>query len=210
MVGQATTLAVDAQREFKELGTELQTSHYSEVVVHSDTGTRGSKNNYWVKTGEYSSTKYTVTCKYLYDYTLRESVAAFMRYWGLGGSFEALWNMVPWSFLVDYVIQIGKSLHAMERDPHVTNWQIKSWTESEKYKICRGYYVCDDPRAKLFVLDGKFKYPNQAAGTLLSGVEGSIYERKASEPAIGLYVPKLKGPSLKQWLNVAALARCFF
>lgn len=211
MVGQATTTALEAQALFKKQGLQEQTSHYSEKVVHAETGTVGSKNYYCLKFGQYSETKYTATCKYLYDYALRNKVDAFMRYWGLGGSFEAFWNMIPFSFLADYVIQIGKSIHAMERDPNVLNWQIKSWTDSEKFKICNGWYIQDDPRTKVWVIDGVFQNPlSRAHGKLLCGVEGSIYDRRVSQPTIGLYVPKLKGPSLKQWISVAALARCFF
>lgn len=132
-----------------------------------------------------------------------------MRYWGLSGSMEALWNATPWSFLVDYVYTVGKSIHAMERDPNV-NWHVKTWLDTLKYKHVLGHYVNGDPRAKVFVIDGQYMTPNKAHGTLLSGVEGSIYTRKVSQPIAGIAAPRLRGPSLQQWFNVAALARCFF
>ena len=209
MLSQATIAAKDAQAKFKDLAATEQNSHYSEKFELEASGSTGSKNDYWRKYGTYRAYTYTATCKYTYDYTMRSHYDAFMRYWGLSGSFEALWNATPWSFLVDYVIQIGKSIHAMERDPNV-DWHVKSWLDTTKYVHRVGEYITGDPRAKVFVVDGKYLSVNSAAGTLLSGVEGSIYNRKVSQPMVGFAPPRFRGPSLKQWLNVAALARCFF
>lgn len=209
MLSQATISAVDAQQQFKTAGADVQTSHYSEKVVHTDTGAAGKGDYYWFTLGDYSSSTYTASCKYTYDYTMRSHYDAFMRYWGLSGSFEALWNATPWSFLVDYVVQVGKSIHAMERDPNV-DWNILSWTDSVKWVYRSGYYVLGDSRIRAAIIDDKFFNSSKVHGQLLSGAEKSIYDRRVSQPQIGIACPKLKGPSLRQWLNVAALARCFF
>lgn len=209
MLSQATLAAHDAQQAFKDASDSKQSSHYSEHIVHEDSGVTNTKNNYWKRSGVFRKTTYTATCKYTYDYTMRPRKDAFMRYWGLSGSLETLWNATPWSFLVDYVYTVGKSIHAMERDPNV-NWHVKSWLDTTKYKHAYGVYVNGDSRAKVFVIDGEYFTPSRAHGMLLTGVEGSIYSRKVSQPMVGIAAPRLRGPSVGQWLNVAALARCFF
>lgn len=209
MLSQATIAASEAQAKFKNLGLQDQKSHYTEKTIYEESGTNGTLNWYWVRIGTFRSHTYTATCSYTYDYTMRSHFDAFVKYWGLGGSFETLWNATPFSFLLDYVIQVGKSIHAMERDANV-DWHVKTWLDTVKYTHSYGQYITADPRCKVFVVDGKYMSPTQAHGKLLSGVEGSIYDRRVSQPVAGLFVPKLRGPSLQQWLNVVALARCFF
>lgn len=209
ILSQATIAAYDAQSKFKTLGLTEQKSHFTEKTFYETSGVTGTDNYYWLRTGIARSHTYTATCSYTYDYTMRSHFDAFMRYWGLSGSFEALWNAIPFSFLLDYIVQIGKSIHAMERDSNV-DWHVKTWVDTIKYVYSSGQYIIEDPRSKVFVVDGKYLSPAKAHGKLLSGAEGSIYDRRVSQPTAGLFVPKLRGPSLQQWLNVVALARCFF
>lgn len=210
MMQQANIIVREAQQKFFESGSEYQTSHYTEEINRVDSRTLGTGNYYWTGSGYLEFTLFTATLKYKYDYTMRNTIDAWMKYWGLCGSFEAWWNMIPFSFLVDYFVQIGNSIHAMEHDPkvHLTEYE---YGESLKTTFFYGTSTNGDPRHDVLVLDGNvlLKAKNdRLKDRLLAGIEGSIYTRRPCMPYYGPATPRLRLPSTRQTLNIAALLRC--
>lgn len=163
----------------------------------------------WASEGKLIRCTWTATLKYKYDYRLRYYTDALAKYWGLYMTPETAWNYIPFSFVGDYVLTIARSLRAMERDPNV-NLLAMDYGESKKTSLCLGYSVSETFRKLCMVVDGKYYIdPKELKNTLISGVEGTIYERLRREPGLGVVLPRFKAPNTRQLLNIAALARCF-
>lgn len=198
--------AKEAQSKFKGMGDMIQKSHYTEQYYEKSTLVAGSYNNYWRAFGHYTSASFTATMQYTYKYVDRSTLDAFAHYWGLTGTIEAFWNMIPFSFIADYFAKIGKALHMMTVDKNV-DLKLAQYTESTLIKHTYGNHTSANTSRLALVLDGEYSCgPNQ----LISGNIGSRYERKICEPYKGPALPKLKLPSSTQGLNMLALARCFF
>lgn len=210
MMLQASIIVREAQQQFDADGSTWQKSHYSEEIYRDETTTVGTNNYYWLKTGIQNTTKFTATLRYQYDYTMREIIDAWMKYWGLCGSFEAWWNMIPFSFLVDYFVQVGNSIHAMEHDPNVDLLQYE-YGESLLTEYCDGVLTTGDPRHYELVLNGKSfstTRGDRIRDRLIAGSRGSIFTREPRTPYYGPAAPRLKWPSSTQTLNMVALLRC--
>lgn len=207
IIKQCNEIVRDAQQQFFDDGTDLQKSHYSELVNEDEDlttssafyGTRGQH-------GWREQTIFTATLEYKYNYSMRSQHDAFLKYWGLTGSFEAFWNMIPGSFLVDYFIKIGQALHAMETDPNVElvqNQYCESLLTSFEYgKFATGLSGCIH-----FVRDGVSI--DSSSYHFVNGAQTTRYTRWRKQPFQGIYIPKLSLPSGKQGLNMLALARTF-
>lgn len=205
---QMNSIVMDEQRKFAEAGKTLQTTHYSEVSVHSDDVTQHATYP-WLQTGSVYKTRLTATLKYTYSYKMRKYIDAFRRYWGLTGSIEAFWNMVPITFLLDYIVQVGKALHAVERDPNV---DLLATLYGESYKISHatGSWFHEDSATCCTVVNGHVIQPADYKDNIIAGVSTSIYHREVATPFKGMVVPKIKTPSARQLLNMASLARLLF
>jgi len=200
--------AMQAQSMFALSGLDDQSNHYSETSVFSDTRQVPYGDYVWMTNGDYYSAKFTATMHYTFTYNLQPLFSAAERYWGLNMSFEAIWNATPFSFLLDYIIKIGDGLHAMERDPNVNDFLIKSYGESIKVSYKRGQFWRYDARLLAAICNGvRLNLDNSINSILMAGYESKIYYRYPSTPYKGLYVPRLKIPSAIQKLNVLALAR---
>ena len=214
IIKQAQETVTELQNQFALDGINLQDSHYSEDLgVVDELGPPGTRNSWWLQSGTYSCSKYTATFGYTYDYRVVGTIPLYCKYWGLGGSFESFWNAVPFTFVADYVIQIGKSIRAMERDPHVNI--TSSWLgESIKTTKTRGVHTAVGTSRNFGIYFGGDKVfrNRKAEGRLLAGFQASIYNRAfvGHNPIAGLYVPRVKLPSGKQSITLAALARTLF
>lgn len=207
---QATLIVAEVQRQFYDDGLSFQKTHHSETIVHEENLVDPGYGlyPYYRRSGRVWKTRFTGHLYYKYSYDMRSAYEAFMKYWGLSGSFEAVWNAMPFSFLVDYFVQIGKSLHYMERDPNVT---LTEWFYGESYKttITSGWYILDTPFLSSLVIDGNTIDLSRSPLNFVSGWKGTLYDRKLTEPVKTMAFPKLKLPSGSQYLNMLALARCF-
>ena len=204
IIGQLGEKVQAAQEEFQALGrTEGGlTSHYSEILASNNNFQIGTKNNYIYGYGIETKTRFTATLRYNYDYKLRSDFDAFMKYWGLFGSAEAVWEAIPFSFLVDYFIKIGKAIHAMEVDPNVKLFDIK-YCESIKTTKTDGTHLRPDSRVIAYYIDGY-----KTSGGLVAGYRGTTYYRYPTVPNKGLYVPRLSSSVTdKQATNIAAVLR---
>lgn len=207
ITNQLVNTAEVAQAEFVKRGLESQVTHYSEPLSESYSGSWGTYNNAMWFTGLYQKTLFTATMEYTYQTQLRSGLELFKRYWGLEGTYGVLWEAIPFSFLADYFIKIGNSIHYMDKDPNV-NINIMQYCESllQQAAYCVGYnpgqalvlrFYCPSSHRK----DGSLGFQPVA------GVEYTWYNRIITTPNKGAALPRLTCPSYGQALNMLALVR---
>ena len=204
ILAQAGEIVNDVQRQFKDQGEELNTSHYSEENEISSSLTPGTYNSYWWAYGSLEKQRFTATHEYRYSYTMRKESEAFKRYWGLNMTPEVIWNATPFSFLVDYFAKVGQAIHFMTGDPNVKLFSSQ-YCESILQDYQSGYITTGDPRANL-TINGRYPI---VGGELLTGHTSSLYQRKVCSPNKGAALPRLRLPNSNQGKNMAALAICF-
>lgn len=192
-------VVMDAQSEFALKGMAGNTRHYSEDFVLDQALTKSSK---WWKDGMHYQTRFTATLDYTFTYECRSFFEAFTRYWGLEFTAEALWNMIPFSFLLDYVLKVGNAVAIMEHDPRVKTF-VSQYCESLCTERTYGAHIDCDYHASPVIVNNKFAY----GMNLVSGSKASLYTRRVTAPNKGAVLPRLAAPSLKQGVNTAALLR---
>jgi hypothetical protein len=204
IISQCGILAQEAQQKFADAGRETNTRYYSELLYSNRTGT----SSYETYVGTVESTNFNACMEYQYNYKLRSSLAAFTQYWGLLNSPTAMWELMPFSFVVDYFLNIGDSIKAAQRDKNVhLNWSqyceslltIKSQGYHNDAAYLYGPMIVGDCVGSL--------EPQESQHNLYSGSKSSLYTRRVRTPFKGMVVPKLRKPSSKQKLNLLALAR---
>lgn len=205
----AATEYKDALSLFRERGMSLNTRHYSEYLVDNTTiDNETPYSSYMVpQTARRVANfvKATASIQYKYKYILSDESEAFARYWGLTGTLEEFWNMLPFSFLVDYVFQVARALRQVQLDKNLE-------LETVQYAESRLCYMGTEAVVRYgngtccILVDGKF--PSKTKWTALNGVYNSSYNRAVTVvPNIGLIIPRLKLPSVRQRMNMVALAR---
>lgn len=196
----------DAQAAFKLQGQEPNTYHYSEPLAEQSSLSYGTGNSYYKAYGLRYRTVFTATMEFGYEYKMRGKTDAFMQYWGLHGSWETFFNMVPFSFILDYFLGISKALHFMNKDKNVTMHMLR-YMESLKTKKSNGVHILNISKGLgTVIIDGG----GLDASDIVSGYESTLYSRRLTRPLKGMYVPKTKAPSDKQKLNLLCLAVSLF
>jgi hypothetical protein len=195
--------------EFKRMGDDGARSHYSETVEHVRTITPGSKNNYYHGDGTYVRTKVTATMVSYYQVLWKRFEDLYPYWWGLEMGIDEIWNMLPLSFLLDYILTIGKALEYMDVDKNV-NVLSTEYCESVKVQADYGHFILYDTRVPLLGIDGVLQPPpsSKQKPLLVTGTQGIYYKRQVMEPYKGPALPQLKLPSTNQMANMAALAKC--
>lgn len=208
IIAQYRTEAMEAQKAFAASGDDGSLSHFSENYTITKSLVRGLKAYDCYGTGSFTTVKRTATMRSFYEYKLRGLNETLVHYWGLAGTVEALWNMLPLSFVLDYVFTIGKALQYMGRDNNVTNLATE-YCESVSIIAGDGIAIWQDSRIRSLVLDGVWKRPRSSAMYhLVSGTECKRYARKVLDPYKGPALPHFKAPKTSQTANILALARC--
>lgn len=188
--------------DFQADGADLNTRYYSEVLAKIDERSVGTNNDYMFMYGRYDSTVFHATMDYTYEYKRTPSLSVLADYWGLTGDPEKLWNAIPFSFILDYFIKIGKAIHFMKRDKSLS-LSVFNYGESIKTSNQSGKYLMYQEPNVYTVIDG-----TEEASGLVSGWESVLYNRYSARPKkLGMYVPKAHNPTDKQRLNIIALAR---
>jgi hypothetical protein len=139
---------------------------------------------------------------------MRSTVDAFVKYWGLSPSAETFWNAIPWTFVFDYFVKIGDSIHAMEIDQNV-DLRMTDYAESLLTTSTTGTHLLpgDSSIYRFLMVDDQI-LPKVSYPRLISGTKGTIYERQVTSPNFGPALPRLKLPSGKQSAVMASLVRC--
>lgn len=165
------------------------------------------------QTGSLDTAVFTAVMQYNQVYKPIEASRAFIQYWGLNPfQVEAVWNAIPFSFLADYFISIGKSFKLMRRDPNIEIFP-KYYTES----------VLQTRRVGAFIVPGTFKqigalicgakkveyidtsHFDDQHPLQVTGFESSNYHRYLTTPYQGPVLPRIKIPSSSQGQNMLAL-----
>lgn len=212
MTAAASQIVADHQAKFKADGLSLQKRHYSETILSDSTQYyQGSGLGYqdWLQGWRDESHVYTATMHYTYNYIMRSVRDAFIKYWGLTGTAEEFWNMIPGSFLLDYFVQVGKALRMTEVDPNV-ELRVLQYSESVLHKVTTSYGVRNSPALRRLIIDGVDLTNADTDYHPVAGVQGSYYARKATSPYKGLILPKLRMPNTNQWRNCVALLKTIF
>lgn len=201
--------AVAQQREFAKRGETPQRSHYTESLDKDvELDVHPSANYYWVKWKKQNELKFTATSEYMYKYKMRSPNQALQRYWGLTLNAPTVWNAMPFTWIADYFVSIGKSLEAMETDPNVTLLPIQ-YCESLERKAKAVVETCQDSRCYWLCLNGKLSRHASPSKVPIAGYEASSYRRRVVAPSFGPALPKINWPSSRQIGTLAALVRCF-
>jgi len=201
-----------ALSDFKKKGLSLQTRHYSEYL-RKDTVVGDTSNSAVTTHGvmHESFVRATANLQYSYQYNLTDQAEAFARYWGLTGTLEEFWNMLPFSFLVDYFCKVAKTLKMTAVDKNLDFQPVRYCESVLEYEgttqVLRpiGTWVCSH------MVDGTVLDPTSTKWIRHNGVYSSQYKRmNQTIPKVGLLVPQLKMPSTRQNWNMLALAKVVF
>lgn len=203
----------EKQQEFADAGRERSSRHYDEIFTHTNSECRSATTaNYDLGTrcGETLSTNFTATMEYSYRYNMRGALSAFTKYWGLQPSPEAIWNAIPFSFIVDYFLGVGDAIRVTSRDENV-GLTLHQYCESLTTVRSAGFYI--RPETMYCGMIGRSSITLNdlpSSDILVAGVTSSLYSRRRTYPNKGLIIPRIKMASSKQALNLGALLRCFF
>lgn len=197
-------------KQFNEFGEAGARSHYSEYQELTRRLTRETGKRYGYAYGSYTNVTRTATAVFHQQLLWQKLEDAYPHWWGLEMGFDEIWNMLPLSFVLDYVLTVGKSLEIMDRDDRV-KVHVMEYCESIKIEASMGSYVIRDAYIPALMVDGdELPYTESGRPLLVTGTAGTVYQRTVKEPYRGPALPRLKLPSFNQGLNLAALAHCFF
>lgn len=200
--GQLVQLVEQVQSEFFERGKDIQSSHYTEILSETQSLVPGSRNNYWKGVGTRQVVKFTATMQYTYEYKVRNWIDALKRYYGLNVNASVVWNALPFTFLVDYFLKVGQAIDFMQTDPNVSLRQVQ-YCESLLSTASSGtHYLGGNGESACFINGKPSTY-----GQIISGYEGTWYQRIVKHPNKGAALPRLSLPSSKQMGNCVALLR---
>lgn len=189
-----------AFNDFAEAGRKPQTFHYREVggdVVVSDTPTEFGHHV------QKSRSSYYATLKCVYEYQRPTMLVLFRRYWGLRITPEALWNAVPFSFVIDWVAKVGDSLRMLDTDPNL-RIVILDYCDTTKSEIWFEALRCSSVCTGCKSIGADFC---QNDGKMLAKLVRSVYERTPTFPSTGVALPHLDEVSLRELVLGAALLR---
>lgn len=205
LIADAQKTALDAQSQFMENGTKPHTVHYSEILKEDFTIVPWTQQFYNVSLGFGSQSIFTASMERKYNYVPRKSLAAFVQYYGLNFTWETMWQEIPFTFLADYILNIGKSIRAMETDPNVDPF-LMTYYESLLMTSRWGAWVYH-PNGAVCFGDKKI---NTSSPRFVSGYENSYYQRYPARPNYGPALPNFAKYRDRKLLNCIALARVMF
>lgn len=201
----------EAERLFLEngKGTRRYFSKWFDPVATLTTPT--SETYAWFSQGTSMRGVFTAKASMTYDYTPRSKFNRTCDYWGLVPTAEAVWNALPFSFLVDYFFTVGKSLQMMRKDMNLSNYHLVSYSESVAAYYDFGRFISSPASGTNLglVVDDKY-YPSieHDRAVLHDGCACSFYQREFPPAYYGPALPQFKLPNSSQTLNMLALARC--
>lgn len=195
-----------AQSDFAQAGGSLQTSHYSENFITEDTLVQPTGDYFWCRKGKLTRTIFTATLKYRYDYAMRPDFAAWCKYWGFSGSLSVAWNVLPFTFILDYFIRIGEAIRWAERDDNIKLF-TKIYGESLKTERSDGQSWYSHSRLRHAIMNDRIIDVAKCTGVLIAGSTTSAYYRYPADPYKGFLTPKVKLPKGSQLLNMLAITR---
>jgi hypothetical protein len=190
----------DIVDEFIKEGKEPQSYHYREDLWRTTQRT----NTYWGHWTKETEGLYAATCRMRYLYVKPEFLTASRIVLGLRLTPENIWNAIPWSFVIDWVLGIGKCLRQFDEDPHLLACEVLDYCDSvkstSKTKLVRDRSTGTSYSSAYDYSLGDVHYP-------LWEWTRSRYIRSVGLPATGYAFPVLDSMSLRELMLSASLAR---
>lgn len=186
-------------KEFIQEGKKLKTYHFTKDL--SSTNQHVPCNLGRVETLTKSTYHATLKCRY--DYKVPSKWKAFMRLYGLNITPEVIWNAIPFSFVVDWFVGIGKYLSQFDDDPNL--------------KVFVNDY-CDSIKTESIIREIRHKDAWYLQSTWTAGNKGfdgqvvwewkrSHYIRQPGMPETGYALPVLDTLSYRELVLGGALLR---
>lgn len=209
IVNQMTGMIQEVQTQFMEDGLSTNTRHYTELFNISSVTPFGPTWNPQLHVGESEQLTFNASLEYTYKYNMRSTIDAFCKYWGLKPDAEKIWNAIPLSFLVDYVLKVGNALAINSRDKNVI-LNISQYCESLLSERTSGWHYNNSHLYGPILGVGSNPFPPKNGKTLVYGIRSTLFTRYRTSPTTWTVMPRLAKPSTKQGWNCLALARAFF
>lgn len=191
----------DVVERFIANGRKLRNYHYTEKL--NDTTSFISTTSYG-KVLRDDSLEYHATLRCKYAYEKPSFLRGFRRVLGLRITPEAIWNAIPFSFMLDWVLRIGDSLRQFDRDPSV-RVELFDYCDSLK-KITRYREIRDRSGSSIIESSYRTWYMNGSDGKDVWVWERSHYLRDPGLPDTGFYFPAMDDLSFRELVLAGALA----
>lgn len=189
--------------KFISAGKKVQSYHFQKSVTDDDVE---------ISTNDASSLRrktvemYYATCKYRYEYERPPSWEAFRRVIGLRLTPETIWNAIPFTFVIDWVVNIAQFFRQFDDDPNlkvvivdycdsmkriVTNYELRHLSG----KTSTGHYI---------VMPEKVNVDNELIVWMW---HSTTYKRVPDAPNMGYAFPVLDTVSTRELVLGGALLR---
>jgi hypothetical protein len=200
-----SNLVHDYDKRMEQLRSELgriQVSHYSEkrTVAGSEQHSLGSIND-WVMTIDACEIVNTATMKYRYQLSpgvaLPSGLQSLPAFAGMRWSPKFVWDAIPYSFAVDWVLKIGDWLDQFDSGAIPVDIEILDYCVSSKYL-----------RKANFRLDSRNLTVRPETRLNLGSASVACYQRQPIAPAIvrsAVSLPKTDGLSVRELLLASSL-----
>lgn len=159
------------------------------------------------------SSLYAATAKISYVYEKPTDWEAFMRIWGLELSMERIWNAIPYSFIVDWILKIGDYLRRFDEDPNLVSVKVHDYCDSIKEISTRkAVYSAVTSTWSItpwsdFVFKEKFSYEPSNEKEMIWTMSKSQYLRVPGNPYTGFSFPVSDTLSARELVLGGALLR---
>jgi hypothetical protein len=193
LISDATTIAELSKAleqpvlDFIEKGRQGETYHYREQVM--DETDLLSKYIYSQLYEEREGWYYaTLRCKY--NYVLPSFLEGQRRMWGLVLTPEVIWNITPFSFIVDWIYDVSYMIRQASQDPNMVDVTILDYCDTWKGMRRRGIkrYLSNDNTEQC------------SKGVKVWEWERFVYERTPTTPDTGFALPAIDGLNRRQLL----------
>lgn len=183
--------------KFVQQGKKVSPYHYTENIPCS--GVETTYATYVRVLHEHKAT-FHATAWLSYNYEGRYDFDAWSRVWGLRINPKLIWDLIPFSFVVDWVLGISDFLDQCDNDPRI-QVQIHAYCESLKLE--------SEARTQWWIDPDSYKQPGYEVGA--EGSAGTCrktsYRRYVGQPSIGMALPHWDSLSRRELVLAGALAR---
>lgn len=149
-----------------------------------------------------------------FEYRIDSEVGPFLQrlfaeldYWGINLSVSDVWAVIPFSFIIDWVLNVSQMLQRFDKTNLPVDVVIYDYCRSLKYKLDEQVRIKD-----LVSVDSISPYYNPSFSTLTPGNEGAVqltthsYHRVSGIPQMPKYLmPEYKTPKGLHWVLATAL-----
>lgn len=191
-------------------GKKVQSYHYMKELDNvGRTDISDAACNYHYRYSE-SKSIYYATLKCSYDYKKPPHWESFRRVMGLNITPEVIWNAIPFSFLIDWVVKINDFLHQFDEDPnlvvHVKDYCDTVKNTKSEFTIPRNTHQEGFANGNQLMDASEYGRVRSEYGYLL---KSTIYQRIPGIPDTGYAFPVLDKLSNRELVLGGALLRTF-